>query len=95
MVRITPVARAADRAELRIEGWLSDEDATLLQREVDAVLTESERVVLDLHGVRRIDPSALPGLRALTESGRATCTAPEFLSELLNAHGIAVSGSEV
>ena len=92
MVRITRVALAADRAVLRIEGWLAEADAGLLEEEVDAVLRASARVVLDLRGVRRIDSAALPRIAAITQRGRAVCLAPGFLREVLEAGGIVVGG---
>ena len=55
MLRITVVSEKIEKAELKIEGRISGEDAALLEKEGDRWLEQAKSIELDLSGVQFID----------------------------------------
>jgi anti-anti-sigma regulatory factor len=74
---------------LKVDGWVSGSDVALLEEEGTRLLRESERLVLDLKGVRFIDRDGIDLLKRWAGDRLVLHGASPFLHVLLKEHGLA------
>ena len=86
MLRLTETARSEEEEVVRVEGWVTDAGVDLLEREGTRRLRAGVRLVLDLDGVRFIDPVGLELLRRWVGEGVALRGGSAFIRELLREH---------
>ena len=92
MLRIAVVSQTKEEVVLKIEGWICGEDVGLLEQEGQGWRQQHLKLVLDLSGVRFIDPAGLALLRSWSGKGFALRQASMFVGTLLQAQGLAQAG---
>ena len=89
MLRLTVISQTPEQAVLQIDGWVSGANVTLLEEEGTRLRQEAERLVLDLSGVRVIDPAGLALLQGWSGERRLVLRgASPFVNQLLAAEGL-------
>ena len=88
MVRLTVISQTKAEAILKVEGWVSGADAVLLEEEGMRLLGESERLVLDLEGVRFIDREGIALLRRWSGERLVLRGASPFVRTVLEEEGL-------
>jgi len=88
MVRLTVISQTKAEAMLKVEGWVSGADAALLEEEGTRLLGESERLVLDLEGVRFIDRKGIALLQRWSGERLALRGASPFVRTVLEEEGL-------
>ena len=88
MVRLTVISQTKEEAVLKVEGWVSGADAALLEEEGTRLLGESERLVLDLEGVRFIDREGIALLRRWSGERLELRGASPFVRTVLEEEGL-------
>jgi len=89
MVRLTVISQTREEAALKVEGWVSGTDVGLLEEEGTRLLGESERLVLDLRGVRFIDREGLALLQRWSGERLVLRGASPFVHTRLAKYGLA------
>ncbi len=89
MLRLTVISQTKEEVVLRLDGWISGADVALLKEEGTRLLQESERLVLDLKGVRSIDRAGIELLHSWPKDRLVLRGASLFLSTLLKEYGLA------
>ena len=89
MLRLTVISQTKEEVVLRLDGWVSGADVALLKEEGSRLLQESERLVLDLKGVRSIDRAGIALLHSWPRDRLVLRGASMFLRTLLEEHGLA------
>ena len=88
MVRLTVISQTPEEARLKIEGWVSGADVGILEEEGTRLLGETQRLILDLSGVRLMDREALSLLEHWSGDRLMLCGASTSLHTLLERHGL-------
>jgi ABC-type transporter Mla MlaB component len=88
MVRLTVISQTPEEARLKIEGWVSGADVGVLEEEGTRLLGETQRLILDLSGVRLMDREALSLLEHWSGDRLMLCGASTSLHTLLEKHGL-------
>lgn len=89
MLRLTVVSQSPVEVVLRVEGWVDEEDVALLEEEGERRLEEAGRLVLDLDGVKYIDPAGIALLRRWSGERLVLRGGAMFMQQLLKTHGLA------
>jgi ABC-type transporter Mla MlaB component len=92
MLRITLLAQSAEEAILGLEGWLMGKSVQVLAVEGEARLRESNRLILELAGVRHIDAAGLALLQGWSGPQLSLRAASPYLRSVLSACGLAANG---
>lgn len=82
-MRITRIAGNGKVARLRVEGRITQQTVEELRSSCEACLAEQRTLLLDLSGVRFVDPSGIDLLRDLERGGSVMIGCSGFVSELL------------
>ena len=88
MLRITCESETAEEVVLRLEGWLTGTDVTLLEREGSDRLRHSERLVLDLTQMKFIDEAGLSLLKTWPGDRMVLRGGSKFVRALMAEHGL-------
>ena len=89
MLRIEAIDQNRDEVLLKVEGWIVKAHVALLKTEVARHLARTERLVLDLVGVRNIDQVGMDLLRHWSLQGVVLKGGSLFIRTLLKNHGLA------
>ena len=88
MLRLTVISQTQEQAVLKVDGWVSGANVTLLEEEGTRLLQDAERLVLDLSGVRVIDQTGLELVRDWSGDRLVLRGASPFVNKLLAAEGL-------
>ncbi len=88
MLRLTLTSHNDDESVLQVDGRVSGDAVTLLQKEGWRLLQQGRRLVLDLSGVRTVDPEGVELLKRWTADSVRLSGASPFIEQLLLAHGL-------
>ena len=88
MVRLTVISQSEEETTLKVEGWVSGADVALLEEEGTRLLQETERLILDLKGVRFIDREGIALLQRWSGERLVLRGPSSFLHILLERHGL-------
>ena len=88
MVRLTVISQSEEETTLKVEGWVSGADVALLEEEGTRLLQQSERLTLDLKGVRFIDREGISLLRRWSGKRLVLREPSPFLRTRLAEHGL-------
>ena len=88
MLRLTVISQTKEEALLKVEGWVSGENVALLEEEGTRLLGETERLVLDLEGVRSIDREGIALLRRWSGERLVLRGASAFVRTVLEEEGL-------
>ncbi len=88
MLRITVVAQVPEEVVLKIEGQLTQDEAAVLEQEGTNWYRETERLVLDLTGIKVIDGCGLALLKRWVGERLELRGGSPFIQLLLRTHGL-------
>ena len=88
MVRLTVISQTKAETVLKVEGWVSGADAALLEEEGTRLLGESERLMLDLEGVRFVAREGIALLRRWSGERLELRGASPFVRTVLEEEGL-------
>ena len=88
MFRLTPLSETPDEVVLRVEGWLEGAEVGVLSREIESWRQRDRQVVLDLTGLKDIEPAGLRLLSSWVGKGVSLRGGSGYLRALLTRHGI-------
>jgi len=88
MLRLTVVSQSKEETVLNVEGWVSGADVGLLEQEGTRLLQGTQRLVLDLKGVRFIDRDGLALLKRWSGDRLVLRSASLFVSTRLRDYGV-------
>ncbi len=88
MIRITIEAQSPEKVVLKIEGYISERTVDVLKAEGERWLSQKDRLILDLAGVRFIDAAGLSLLQGWRGEGLVLRGASRFIVALLKWHGL-------
>jgi anti-anti-sigma regulatory factor len=88
MLRITPLAQTDEETILRIEGRFVGADVVLVDREIRVRFEQSQRLVLDLQGLKHIDRDGLELLKRWSGEALVLQGCSPFVRTLLDNHGL-------
>jgi anti-anti-sigma regulatory factor len=88
MIRLTVISQTKEEVVLKVEGWVSRGNGVLLEEEGVRLLEESERLVLDLSGVKFIDREGIALLQRWSGDRLELRGASLFVHSLLELHGL-------
>ena len=88
MLRLTVISQTREEGVLKVEGWVSGEDVALLEEEGTRLLGETERLVLDLEGVRFIDREGIALLKRWSGERLVLRGASLFVRTVLEEEGL-------
>ena len=88
MVRLTVISQTKEEAVLKVEGWVSGADVALLEEEGTRLLQQTQRLVLDLKGVRFIDREGIALLQRWSGERLVLRDASPFVRTRLAEHGL-------
>ena len=91
MLRLTLTTHNDDASVLQVDGRVAGDAVTLLEEEGRRWLQQGRRLILDLSGVRTIDPEAVELLKRWTGDGVRLSGASPFIEQLLLAHGLSLA----
>ena len=86
MLRLTVRDQTAAEAVLQVDGWVVEEQVSLLAQEVPRLLRLSRRLLLDLKGVVFIDRAGLSLLQEWRGERVRLLNGSPFIRELLARH---------
>ena len=89
MIRLTIRSQTPEEVVLQVDGWASRKDVDILEQEGTRLLGETQRLVLDLKGVRFIDREGIALLQRWSGERLALRGGSSFIQALLKAHGLA------
>ena len=89
MLRLTVKSQTPEEAVLQVDGWVSGAEMDVLEQEGTRLLQESQRLVLDLKGVKSIDRAGIELLKRWSRSRLVLRGASPFLRKLLEEYGLA------
>jgi anti-anti-sigma regulatory factor len=93
MVRLIIRAQTPEEVVLEVHGWVSGEEVGILEAEGTRLLGESQRLVLDLRGVRFMDREGLALLHRWRGDRLELRGASLFIRGLLEDHGLIPGGA--
>jgi anti-anti-sigma regulatory factor len=88
MLRITPLAQTDEETILRIEGRFTGADVVLVDREIRVRFEQSQRLVLDLQGLKHIDREGLDLLKRWSGETLVLQGCSPFVRTLLDNYGL-------
>ena len=88
MLRITPLSQSKKEAIVKIEGRITGADVALLDREIKAKFGQTQRLVLDLQGLKHIDRDGLELLKRWSREKLVLRDSSVFVRTLLETHGL-------
>jgi anti-anti-sigma regulatory factor len=88
MLRLTLVRQTGKESVVKVEGWLSGPNVSLLKAEFNRLLGQSPRLVLELTGIRHIDGAGLDVLQGWWGQRLALRGVPGFVAALLGQRGL-------
>lgn len=91
MLRLTVISQTREEAVLKVEGWVSGTDLSLLAEEGTRLLEEAECLVLELKGVRLIDREGIALLKRWPGERLVLRGASPFVRTRLAEHGLEVN----
>ena len=94
MIRITTIAETPKEVVLKVEGHISEEDVVVLEAEGERNLQYTERLVLDLSGIKFIDEAGIQLLQRWSGERLVLQGASRFIQTLLKAHGLCSKSDE-
>lgn len=89
MLRLTVHSQSGEEILLIVDGWITGKDVALLEQEGERHLQRATRLVLDLEGVRFIDPSGVALLQRWAGERLALRRPSPFVQLVLEKHGLA------
>ena len=89
MIRLIVQAQTPEETVLQVDGWVSEENVSILEQEGTRVLGESHRLVLDLKGVQYIDGAGIALLQRWQGDRLVLRGGSLFVRGLLEEHGLA------
>jgi hypothetical protein len=88
MLRLTLVKQTSKESVVKVEGWFSGPNVSLLTAEGNRLLGQSPRLVLELTGICHIDGAGLDLLKGWWGQRLALRGAPGFVAALLGQRGL-------
>jgi hypothetical protein len=88
MIRLTVISQTEEEVVLKVEGWVLGGNVVLLEEEGTRLLGESERLVLDLEGVRSVDLEGIAVLQCWSGERLLLRGASGFVRRRLAKHGL-------
>jgi len=88
MLRITLLSQDKEEVILKVEGRIAGADVALLEREITGKFELTQRLVLDLQGVKHIDREGLQLLKHLSKGKLVLRDSSVFVRTLLQAYGL-------
>jgi anti-anti-sigma regulatory factor len=88
MLRLTVISQTQEESILKVEGSVSGADVALLEEEGSRLLQETQRLILELKGVKFIDREGISLLKRWSRSRLELREASMFLHTLLEEHGL-------
>ena len=88
MIRLIVQAQTPEKTVLQVDGWVSEENVSILEQEGIRLLGESRRLVLDLKGVRYIDREGIALLQRWQGDRLVLRGGSLFVRGLLEQHGL-------
>ena len=89
MIRLIVQAQTPEETVLQVDGWVSEENVSILEQEGIRLLGESHRLVLDLKGVQYIDRAGIALLHRWQGDRLVLRGGSLFVQGLLEEHGLA------
>ena len=89
MIRLIVQAQTPEETVLQVDGWVSEENVSILEQEGTRLLGESHRLVLDLKGVQYIDREGIALLQRWQGDRLVLRGGSLFVRGLLEEHGLA------
>lgn len=83
MLKITVIAETDETVTLKLEGRITGEWVSEVQRECEMWLAQGRKAVLDLSGIVFVDEQGVEKLKALKRNGVNLIGSSLFLSRLL------------
>ena len=94
MIRITVVTQTKEEVVLKVEGWMEEEAVDILAQEGERYIQQTERLVLDLTGIRSIDDTGIRLLQRWSGEHTVLRGASRFIQTLLKVHGLNMEGGD-
>jgi len=88
MLRLTVKSQTPEEMVLQVDGWVSEAETDVLEKEGTRLLQESELLVLDLKGLRFIDEAGIEILKQWSRGRLVLRGASPFLHKLLEEYGL-------
>ena len=88
MIRLTVISQSREEVVLKVEGWVSGADVTVLEEEGTRLFQETQRLVLDLEEVKFIDWNGLALLKRWSRDRLVLRGASLFLHTRLKEYGL-------
>mgnify|MGYP006101212777 FL=1 len=88
MLRITLLSQDKEEVILKVEGRIAGADVALLEREIRGKFELTQRLVLDLQGLKHIDREGLQLLKHLSKGKLVLRDSSVFVRTLLQAYGL-------
>ena len=86
VLRISVVSQNGEEVVLKVEGWVSEENVSVLEEEGERWFRQVSRLVLDLSGVRFIEDAGIELLQRWYGERLTLRDLSPFLHALLEAH---------
>ena len=88
MIRLIVQSQTPEETVLQVDGWVSEENVSILEQEGTRLLGASRRLVLDLKGVQYIDREGIALLQRWSGDRLVLRGGSLFVRGLLEAHGL-------
>ena len=88
MVRLTVISQTPDEIVLKVEGWVSEAEVPLLEQTLADAFRGTERLVLELKGMKFINRAGIDLLKRWPGERLALRGGASFIRTLLEAHGL-------
>jgi hypothetical protein len=88
MIRLIIGSQTPEEAVLEVHGWVSGGNVKIVEQEGMRLLEESQRLMLDLKGVKFIDREGLALLKRWSGDRLVLRGASPFVHTLLEKHGL-------
>ena len=88
MLRLTVKSQTPEEVVLQVDGWVSGAEIDVLEEEGTRLLQESDRLVLELKGLRFIDEAGMELLKRWSRNRLILRGASPFLHKLLEEYGL-------
>ena len=88
MIRLTVTSQTQEETTLKVEGWVSGAAVDVLEKEGARLFRETQRLILDLEGVKFIDWDGLALLRRWSGDRLVLRGASLFLHTRLEEYGL-------
>ena len=89
MIRLTIRSQTPQEAVLEVHGWVSGKNVEIVEQEGTRLLQESQRLVLDLSGVKFIDREGIALLQRWSGERLVLRGPSPFVHTLLEKRGLA------